>query len=467
MDFLLILFFAGLIAFISICVFFYFEDDYFENDIFLNDTFLDEIASCLVEPKKGMAAGECQMYEKELPALDVFLHEISKEKEAKNPTVYKNDLYTKTLFTHIHKINYFYFLTSQGLEKYKFEGIESVYIDGILLDEANSVCILKSQSSLEMKQICIGELIDLYKRHELFFSESDAIKKGVFRLSVKRFEGSSNQSELTETNSEEMAFTKNRHQEVIKCGQRGKITTSKIDSSKVTEGKVDASKITTSKIDSDKITAGTSLGKRNNHSIVAFLKNLKEENKWFKETFDALFSNDAIKWYYFGSPVSFTNIRSDSRQNGHIYFDANILTENKLNGNKTYSNLRMPIDAEQFLLFLDENSMRFEIDDVWNCLQVFPFKDLSEGLRWEAIQKNKLSDRLIEMIEKESKDFDFFIQKNEGYVAINPLIMSVGSDFEEFFILVTRPNDSEKFFFGETDFINKIKNGEIVRKRRD
>lgn len=441
------MFFATLIAFISICVFFYFEDDCFENDIFLNDTFLDEIASCLDESKKGIAAGEWQVYEKELPPLDVFLHEISKEKEIKNPTVYKNDLYTKTLFSHIHKINYFYFLTSQGLEKYKFEGIESVYIDGILLDEANSVCTLKYQSNVKMKQICIGEIIELYKRHELFFSESDAIKKGVSTLSVKRFEGSSNQSELTETNNEEMAFTKNRHQEVIKCGQRGKITTSKIDS--------------------DKITASTSSGKTDNHSIVAFLKNLKEENKWFKETFDALFSNDAIKWYYFGSPVSFTNIRSDSHQNGHIYFDANVLTENKLNGNKTYSNLRMPIDAEQFLLFLDENSMQVKIEGVWHCLRVFPFTDLSEGLRWEAIQKNKLSDRLIEMIEKESKDFDFFIQKNEGYVAINPLIMSVGSDFEKFFILVTRPNNSEKFLFGEIDFINKIKNGEIIRKRRD
>lgn len=452
------MFFATLIAFISICVFFYFEDDYFENGIFLNDTFLDEIAaSCLDESKKGTGAGKWQVYEKELPPLDVFLHEISKEKEAKNPTVYKNDLYTKTLFSHIHKINYFYFLTSQGLEKYKFEKIESVYIDGILLDEANSVCTLKSQSRVKIKQICIGELIDLYKRHELFFSESDAIKKGVSRLSVKRFEGSSNQSELTETNNEEMTFTKNRHQEVIRCEQRGKVTTDKIDSDK----------IIASKIDSDKITASTSSGKTYNHSMVAFLKNLKEENKWFKETFDALFSNDALKWYYFGSPVSFTNIRSDSRQNGHIYFDVNILTENKLNGNKTYSNLRMPIDAEQFLLFLDENSMQVKIEDVWRCLQVFPFKDFSEGLRWEAIQKNKLSDRLIEMIEEESKDFDFFIEKNEGYVAINPLIMSVGSDFEEFFILVTRPNDSEKFFFGEADFINKIKNGEIIRKRRD
>ena len=451
LNFLLILFFAGLIAFISISVFLYFENDVSSNDIILYET-----AFCLDESKKGTGSGKWQVYEKELPPLDVFLHEISKEKEAKNPTVYKNDLYTKTLFSHIHKINYFYLLTSQGLEKYKLEGIESVYIDGILLDEANSVCTLKSQSSLKMRQICVGELIELYKRHELFFSESDAIKKGVSISSVKCFEGSSNQSELTETNNERTAFTKNRYQKDSRCGQRGKVTI----------GKVDARNITTRKIDSDKITAGEFLGKTDNHSIVAFLKNLKEENKWFKETFDALFSNDAIKWYYFGSPVSFTNIRSDNRQNGHIYFDANILVENKLNGNQTYSNLRMPIDAEEFLLFLDENSMQVKIEGVWHCLRVFPFTDLSEGLRWEAIQKNKLSDRLIEMIEKESKDFDFFIEKNEGYVAINPLIMSVGSDFEEFFIVVTRPNDSEKFFFGETDFVNKIKNGEIIRKRR-
>ena len=452
MSFLLILFFAGLIAFISISVFLYFKDDVSSNDVILYET-----AFCLDESKKGIAAGEWQVYEKELPPLDVFLHEISKEKEAKNPTVYKNDLYTKTLFSHIHKINYFYFLTSQGLEKYKFEGIESVYIDGILLDEANSVCTLKSQSSLKMRQICVGGLIELYKRHELFFSESDALKKGVSTLSMKRFEGSSNKSESTETNNQEMAFTKNREQEVIRCGERGKVTA----------GKVDTNKITTSKIDSDKITAGKSLDKKNNDSMVAFLKNLKEENKWFKETFDALFSNDALKWYYFGSPVSFTNIRSDNRQNGHIYFDANILSENKLNGNQTYSNLRMPIDAEQFLLFLDENSMQVKIEDVWRCLQVFPFKDLSEGLRWEAIQKNKLSERLIEMIEEESKDFDFFIEKNEGYVTINPLIMGANNGFEEFVILVTRPNDSEKFFFGEGYFVNKIKNGEIIRKRRD
>ena len=452
MSFLLILFFAGLIAFISMSALLYFEEDVSSNDIILYET-----AFCLDESKKGTGSGEWQVHEKELPPLDVFLHEISKEKEAKNPTVYKNDLYTKTLFSHIHKINYFYFLTSQGLEKYKFEEIESVYIDGILLDEANSVCTLKSQSNVKMRQICVGGLIDLYKRHELFFSESDAMKKGVSTLSMKGFESSSNQRESIKTDNEEMDFTKNRHQEVINCGQRGKVTA----------GKVDTNKITTSKIDSDKITAGTSLDKKNNDSMVAFLKNLKEENKWFKETFDALFSNDALKWYYFGSPVSFTNIRSDSRQNGHIYFDANILTENKLNGNKTYSNLRMPIDAEQFLLFLDENSMQVKIEDVWRCLQVFPFKDLSEGLRWEAIQKNKLSDRLIQMIEEESKDFDFFIEKNEGYVAINPLIMGMSNGFEEFVILVTRPNDSEKFFFGEGYFVNKIKNGEIIRKRRD
>ena len=452
MSFLLILFFAGLIAFISMSALLYFEEDVSSNDIILYET-----AFCLDESKKGTGSGKWQVHKKELPPLDVFLHEISKEKEAKNPTVYKNDLYTKTLFSHIHKINYFYFLTSEGLEKYKFERIESVYIDGILLDEANSVCTLKSQSNVKMRQICVGELIDLYKRHELFFSESDAMKKGVSTLSMKGFESSSNQRESIKTDNEEMDFTKNRHQEVINCGQRGKVTA----------GKVDTNKITTSKIDSDKITAGTSLDKKNNDSMVAFLKNLKEENKWFKETFDALFSNDALKWYYFGSPVSFTNIRSDSRQNGHIYFDANILTENKLNGNKTYSNLRMPIDAEQFLLFLDENSMQVKIEDVWRCLQVFPFKDLSEGLRWEAIQKNKLSDRLIHMIEEESKDFDFFIEKNEGYVAINPLIMGMSNGFEEFVILVTRPNDSEKFFFGEGYFVNKIKNGEIIRKRRD
>lgn len=452
MDFLLILFFAGLIAFISISVFLYFE-----NDVSSNDTILYETAFCLDESKKGTGSGKWQVHEKELPPLDVFLHEISKEKEAKNPTVYKNDLYTKTLFSHIHKINYFYFLTSQGLEKYKLEGIESVYIDGILLDEANSVCTLKSQSSLKMRQICVGELIELYKRHELFFSESDATKKGVSTLNMKGFESSSKQRESIKTENETTAFTKNRHQEDIRYGQRGKVTTDKVNTSK----------ITTSKIDSGKITASTSLDKMNNDSMVAFLKNLKEENKWFKETFDALFSNDAIKWYYFGSPVSFTNIRSDSRQNGHIYFDANILVENKLNGNQTYSNLRMPIDAEQFLLFLDENSMQVKIEVVWNCLQVFPFKDLSEGLRWEAIQKNKLSDRLIEMIEKESKDFDFFIKKNEGYVVIYPLIMGVSNVFKEFVILVTGPNDSEKFFLEETDFISKIKNGEIVRKRRD
>lgn len=447
LSFLLILIFAALIAFILICVFLYSEDD----------TFLDELVSYIDESKKGTGAGKWQVYEKELPPLDVFLYEIGKEKEIKNPIVYKNDLYTKTLFSHIHKINYFYFLTSEGMEKYKFEKIESVYIDGILLDEANSVCTLKSQSRIKMKQICVGELIELYKRHELFFSESDAIKKGISTLNVKRFDGSSNQSELTEINNQEMAFKKNRYQEETGCGQRGKVTA----------GKINSDKIHTSKIDSDKITADASLDKTNNDSMVAFLKNLKEENKWFKETFDALFSNDAIKWYYFGSPVSFTNIRSDNRQNGHIYFDANILVESKLNGNQTYSNLRMQIDTEQLLLFLDENSMRVKIEDMWDCLQVFPFKDLSEGLRWEAIQKNKLSDRLIQMIEEESKDFDFFIEKNEEYVTIDPLIMGVGNVFEEFVILVTRRNGSEKFFFSEKDFVNKIKNGQIVRKRRD
>ena len=168
LNFLLILFFAGLIAFISISVFICSE----------GDTFLDETASCIDESKKGTGTGKWQVHEKELPPLDVFLYEISKEKEIKNPIVYKNDLYTKTLFSHIHKINYFYFLTSQGIEKYKLEKIESVYIDGALLDEANSVCTLISQSRIKMKQICIGELIELYKRHELFFSESDAIKSG-------------------------------------------------------------------------------------------------------------------------------------------------------------------------------------------------------------------------------------------------------------------------------------------------